>query len=144
MKKYFWTIIVVGAMLLLVFIRITTERNFNRDFAIQSLPSALRIGHSKGAENLQWIPVYGDSAVLVEWALKNDWQERYSRGDNMGQVLSVPEISMINKIKIDGNSINTAKIKAIYNKSIDGSDIGYVLLFDSSEGYCSIFVAFRT
>lgn len=144
MKKGALILIIMGVVLLWALNRVAAGGKFNRDIDIQSLPSALRIGQFSQSGYYQWVPVYGDSSMLVNWSKGKNWQETYSLGENIGQVFSSIEMNMLKTVKIEGRPININRIKSIYIKRIDGSDIGYLILFDSPETYCSIFVAFRT
>lgn len=137
-KKYVLMIFVAIPIVLFGTERFLAKRHFNEDVSISSLPGALRTGRFSQKGNLQWTPVYGASP-LFSWAMKNSWQECYVRGESLERSFTKVELNMIKTINVDVN-----KIETIYNKTVDGTDIAYLICCDPSVGYVAMIIVFRT
>lgn len=147
MKKYFIIILLIFAALishLFIFRNIRRDK-FNKDLSIHELPHSLRTGAFEQRGNIQWSDIYGDPSICLSWAIEKGWQERYSKGDNISESLSQIESNMLKAINIRGKSVEVENINFIFNKIIDRTDAGYLILINSpSDGYCAILVVFRT
>jgi hypothetical protein len=144
--KIFWWLISSVAVIaaFLVFSEASFSKAFNRDIFPTGRPTYLEISNTFHKENFAWSLVGPSKLACLRWVKENEWSERITWQKSLGDPAN-PERRMIDLI-LSRHDVNFSNIDTVYTGIVDGSDVGYLIIFKESvdEKYFGIICVFRT
>ena len=144
--KIFWWLMssVAGIVAFLVFSEASFSKAFNRDVFPTGRPTYLEISSTFHKKNFTWALVGPSKLACLRWIRENEWSERITWQKSLDNPAS-PERKMIDFI-LSRHDVDFSNIDTIYSGIVDGSDIGYLIIFKESvdEKYFGIICVFRT